>query len=200
LESVLTIIPLLDACKLQILAVGLLLAMGPIKAILACSNSGDVGFDSEDESGNEATSSSVRDSDPMKGDVLKDKRPSGDSLRQALQGAIYLEGLTTTMRPKVDIKQSGSYYLNMVHEFDGKYVEILDGFCKRNKSLMCFHARIDDMEAWVNKRSSDLIMPGLAKFAAELNKSQDEIATLQRRDDTELDSKHLRSHRMMSHL
>ncbi|MCD9640481.1 hypothetical protein HAX54_025819 [Datura stramonium] len=49
----------------------------------------DVGFDSEDESGNEATSSSVRDSDPMKGDVLKDKT-SGfrDSPHKQFKGLI----------------------------------------------------------------------------------------------------------------
>ncbi|MCE3216869.1 hypothetical protein HAX54_008782 [Datura stramonium] len=46
------------------------------------------------------------------------------------------------------------------------------------------HARIDDMEAQMNDRLKDIIVPDLAKFATELKKTQYDIAKLQQKRKT----------------
>ncbi|MCE0480861.1 hypothetical protein HAX54_038025, partial [Datura stramonium] len=93
------------------------------------SSSSNDGSNSDEEIGNEATRSPARDSEQMRGNVLKDKTLGlRDSLRWQV-GTFVDRAITTAFEP----------YKNL-------------------------HAHIDDIEALVNDRLKELIMPDLARF------------------------------------
>ncbi|MCD9560847.1 hypothetical protein HAX54_019654 [Datura stramonium] len=155
------------------------------------SSSNGPGSDSVEESDNEVTSSSTRESEPLRGDVLKAKmRGFRDSLHSKFKRAdkYFWEGLTTTARGHlkrsiaeevriIDLKLEA--HVPILAEIDVETPSTKRSITVALKPYVSLDARIDDMVAWVNERLKDLTVPDLAKFAAKLKKAQDEIAKLQ---------------------